>query len=379
MGGFWSRRSIALYLAAWAILGLMLGSMLAGVLDAGLGASLLFALPLVLVYAGVCGFSAYYLCRAFPLASKPLGAVLGVFVASALCAALFWCAAGSAWAALWQALGPAPGQSAAPAWQPVRMTAPVTAAMFGVGVLLYGMTACLHYLAREFERARALERRELELALLARDAELRMLRTQVDPHFLFNSLNSISALTAIDAGAARDMTLQLAAFFRHTLGLEAQRKVTLGAEVDLVGRFLAIEGVRFGPRLAFEARVDPAAARCLVPPMLLQPLVENAVKHGIGGLVDGGAVRVHACRAGSQLKIRVENDVDPDAGAPRRGGPEGPGSGGSGGSGFGLANVRARLAAAYGLDASAHAARDATTFRVELLLPADDGDLACAP
>src|SRR5690606_35448398 len=143
-------------------------------------------------------------------------------------------------------------------------------------------TACAHYLALEFERARGLERRELELRLLAQDAELRMLRTQIDPHFLFNSLNSISALTAIDAGAARDMTLQLAGFFRQTLGLEAHRKVTLRAELELVERFLAIERVRFGPRLAVERQVSTDAEACLLPPMILQPLVENAVKHGIG-------------------------------------------------------------------------------------------------
>lgn len=366
MGGFWSRRSVALYLAGWLILGLFLGLVLAGLLDASLPASLLFALPLVLVYAGVCGFSAYYLCRAFPLASRPLGAVLGVFLGSAACAALLWCAAGAAWAALWQSLAPADA-----GWRPVRVAPPLAAAMFGVGVLLYGMTACFHYLAREFERARGLERRELELKLLAQDAELRMLRTQIDPHFLFNSLNSISALTAVDAAAARDMTLQLAGFYRHTLGLDARRKVTLGDEVELVARFLAIERVRFGPRLAFDAQVDPAASRCLVPPMLLQPLVENAVKHGIGQLVEGGAVRVRAERAGSQLRIRVENDVDRDAAmAP-------PATDADAGRGIGLANVRQRLAAAYGIEASAHAARDDSTFRVDLLLPAQDGEPAC--
>ena len=358
MGGFfWARRSAALYLAAWLMLGLMLAGLLDATSGAGLAASLLFALPLVLVYAAVCGFSAYYLCRAYPLGRKATPAVLGVFFLTAVCAALLWCAAASGWAAWWQWL--------APQGRGVLMSRPLTAVMFGVGVLLYGMTACANYLALEFERARGLERRELELRLLAQDAELRMLRTQIDPHFLFNSLNSISALTAIDAGAARDMTLQLAGFFRHTLGLEAHRKVTVGAEVELVERFLAIEGVRFGPRLGFERAVGADAAACLLPPMILQPLVENAVKHGIGQMIEGGVVRVRAERAGSQLKLRVENDVDPDAGAP--------GAGRAGG-GIGLANVRARLLAAYGIDASVHATREDNIFRVDLVLPADTGD-----
>jgi two-component system sensor histidine kinase AlgZ len=104
------------------------------------------------------------------------------------------------------------------------------------------------------------------------------------------------------------------------------------------------------------------AARCLLPPMILQPLVENAVKHGIGQLPQGGVVRVHAARAGSQLKLRVENDVDPDGGPADKSG------------GVGLANVRQRLAAAYGIDASVHATRDGAIFRVDLILPADMGD-----
>jgi len=358
-GGFWARRSAALYLAAWLMLGLMLAGLLDATSGAGLAASLLFALPLVLVYAAVCGFSAYYLCRAYPLGKKPMPAVMGVLFLTAVFAALLWCVAASGWAAWWQWLAPQ-GEA-----QGVVMSRPLTAVMFGVGVLLYGMTACAHYLALEFERARGLERRELELRLLAQDAELRMLRTQIDPHFLFNSLNSISALTAIDAGAARDMTLQLAGFFRQTLGLEAHRKVTLRAELELVERFLAIERVRFGPRLGVERQVSTDAGACLLPPMILQPLVENAVKHGIGQLLEGGVVRVRAERAGSQLRLRVENDVDPEAGIK---------AGAEAGGGIGLANVRARLLAAYGIEASVHATRVDNTFRVDLVLPVDRGD-----
>jgi two-component system sensor histidine kinase AlgZ len=354
-GGFWAGRSAGLYLTAWLMLGLMLAGLLDATTGAGMPASLLFALPLVLVYASVCGFSAYYLCRAYPLAKKALRSVLVVFLLTAVSAALLWCAAAAACAALWQWLSPSTGG--------VVLSPPMLAVMFGIGVLLYGMTACAHYLALEFERTRHLETRELELKLLAQDAELRMLRTQIDPHFLFNSLNSISALTSIDADAARDMTLQLAGFFRHTLGLEAHRKVLLSEEVELVERFLAIEQVRFGPRLAFDCEIEDEAARCRLPPMILQPLVENAVKHGIGGLVDGGVVRVVAMRAGSQLKLRVENDIDPDGGAASQEG-----------RGVGLANVRQRLAAAYGIEASVHAARDGTLFRVALVLPADDGE-----
>ena len=349
-GGSWARRSVALYLLAWSMLGVLLAGLINATTGAGPGASLLFALPMTLFYASACGFSAYYLCRAYPLAQRRLRAVLPVFFFSALSAAVLWCAAASAWASL----------CALVLAEAVEVTRPFVAVMLGIGMLLYWMTAVAHYLALEFERARRAETRELESRLLAQDAELRMLRTQIDPHFLFNSLNSISALTSIDAGRARDMTLQLAGFFRQTLGLEAHRKVTLAEEVALVERFLAIEQVRFGPRLAFRHQVAPGAGDCLLPPMILQPLVENAVKHGVGQRLDGGSIMVFAERAGSLLRIRVENDIDPDDAGTHKAG-----------KGIGLANVRQRLGAAYGREGSVHWAREDERFRVDLVLPAE--------
>src|SRR5687768_15862670 len=113
---FWARRSAALYLLAWLMLGLLLSSLTAAATSADAGASLLFAVPLTLIYASACGFSAYYLCRAYPLATKPLGAVLRVFAFTAVSAALLWCALGSTWAALWQSL--------APQWQGVTVSRP---------------------------------------------------------------------------------------------------------------------------------------------------------------------------------------------------------------------------------------------------------------
>ena len=348
-----ARRSIALYLAAWLLLGLLLAGLIVAVTGARPAASLLFALPLALVYGCASGFSSYYLCRAYPLGGKPLHAVLGVFAGTAVCASLLWTAAGSGWSELLG--GAAPGS--------VVVTRPFAALMCGLGVILYAMTAVGQYLAFEFERARTLERRELEMKLAAQEAELRMLRTQIDPHFLFNSLNSISALTSIDPAAARGMTLQLSDFFRRSLGMDAQRKVPLAQEIALVRTFVAVEQVRFGPRLGFEEAIGDDAAGCLVPPMILQPLVENAVKHGVGNRIEGGVVRIEACvesdPTGPLLRIRVENDAD-DEDAPTA----------APGCGIGLANVRARLAATYAHEASIHWMRVPGRFRVDLALPA---------
>jgi two-component system sensor histidine kinase AlgZ len=354
MHGFFSSwRAALLYLLAWAMLGLLLASMLA-VGGAGWSAGLVFALPLALVYAFATGFSTYYVCRAYPLGRRgalATGAGLGL---TALCAAALWCAIGAAWNGLWHAVAPRVAIDLGPT---------VTASMFALGVLLYGLSAAVNYLMIETERVRQLETQRLQMTVLAQDAELRMLRTQVDPHFLFNSLNSVSALVAIDAGRARAMIVQLADFFRHSLGMQAGRKVRLDDELRLVRHFVAIEQVRFGERLSFEDEIDAAARGCLLPPMLLQPLVENAVKHGIARMIEPGRVRLSAARAGSVLCVRVENDVDPDdAGdAAHRNG------------GVGLENVRQRLRATYGHEAQVRWTRDegTSTFRVELVLPAE--------
>ncbi len=355
-----NRRGALLAGAAWLMLGAGLGALLATVSGANWSAALLFAVPLTLVYGSAISFSAYYLCRAYPLANRSPGVIVPVFFIAAACAALAWSAAGIAWQGLWMALAPGSMELGIDRRRLVLC-------VLGLGMLLYIAAAVLHYLAIEYATARMAERRELELALQARDAELRMLRTQIDPHFLFNSLNSISALTSFDPSGAREMTLRLAEFFRHSLGLEAQRKVTLAQELALVSHFVAIEQVRFGARLRFEQHADPEAGTCLLPPMILQPLVENAVKHGIGGLPEGGCVRVTATRAGSILRIVVDNDVDVDAShAAARG------------QGVGLANVRARLATDYGHLASVHWRRMDATFRVELTLPAHTLETPCA-
>jgi two-component system sensor histidine kinase AlgZ len=346
-GPFSTRRGSLLYLLVWLMLGLILSVLVIGSTGAGWINGLLFAIPATMVYAFAAGFSAYYLCRAYPLSEKGAWSIITVFSFAALSAGGAWAGLSMGWNSLLLLAGA--GVAASPS---------LTALVFGLGMVLYGLSAVAHYLAIEFERSRAAERRELESQLMAQDAELRMLRTQIDPHFLFNSLNSISALTSQNPAGAREMTLQLSDFFRQSLGMEAHRKVTLREESKLIAHFLAIEKVRFGARLSVEQLLDDGALDCLLPPMILQPLVENAVKHGIGHLTDGGTVRVTAARTGSLLRLTVENDIDEDlAAAP--------------GAGIGLANVRQRLAAAYGHEASIHWTRGEHTFRVELSLPAE--------
>jgi LytS/YehU family sensor histidine kinase len=143
--------------------------------------------------------------------------------------------------------------------------------------------------------------------------ELKALRHQVDPHFLFNSLNSISALTQLDPAAARAMTIDLADYFRQTLSLGGRERIPLAQELELVQRYLAIEQRRMGDRLRLSLDIDAACQAAWLPPLLLQPLVEHAVKHGIRHLDEGGTIELRARHVGDRLVLRVANPVDADA------------------------------------------------------------------
>ncbi len=350
-----TRRGLVIYLLVW----LFLGGALAGVIhlasDTPLANAMLFAVPLNLLYAFAAGYSAYYVCRAYPLGSRRPGQITLVLTVAGVVSGFLWLSIANLWNGLCLLLGAA--------WSGIVITPQLSVLIVVLGVLLYGFAAAVHYLVIEFVRAKNAEQRELESLLMAQEAELRMLRTQIDPHFLFNSLNSISALTSQNPKAARRMTLELASFFRQSLGMEAHKKVTLGEEMILIRHFLAIEQVRFGERLQVEEVIGAEAAECLVPPMIIQPLVENAVKHGICNMPEGGTVRIAARRAGSILQISVSNPVDEDMSSIR-----------SEGHGIGLTNVRQRLSGAYKHEAGIHWGRKDNSFGVDITMPAQTSE-----
>ena len=341
-----SRRRLLTYVAAWLLIGLVLTIGLGG--NAWLVAAAVFV-PLSVVYAFI-SLSAWYVCRVFPVdASSSAWKVLFVQgLASALVSAL-WVAITGAWA---RSIDSIAGGAAAGA-----LFADRRPLLFAVGALLFWLAAVFHYLLIAFEASREAETRALELNLLAREAELKALRAQIDPHFIFNSLHSISALTATDPAAARRMCLLLADFLRETLRLGANSRIPLADEFALADRFLAIEQIRLGPRLQVERETDPQAADCLVPPLLLQPLVENAVVHGVAQLVEGGTIRMAANRAGAMLTITLENPCDPDRARSR-------------GVGLGLELLRKRLTTQFGTYDAVQAAEQAGYYRVEVRIPA---------
>ena len=325
---------LGLYVLGWLPVGLLLAAGIGR--DGGWVTAALLLVPLTLLHAFI-GLSSWYVCRSFPI-ERGLAtwrAALTLVVAGA-------------WAAL---LDSFPGGTGA-----VRLYDEQRALLTVVGGLLFLVAAGVHYWLIAFEEMQAAEQQAVELKLLARNAELKALRMQIDPHFLFNSLHSISALTTGDPPVARRMCVLLADFLRDTLRLGGRAAIPLADELLLVERYLEIEQVRLGPRLQATIEADPATADCLVPPLLLQPVVENAIVHGVGHLLEGGAVQLATARHGASLRICVTNPCDPER-------PK------SAGAGLGLGLLRKRLATQFGSDASLQVQEADGRFQVVIQMP----------
>lgn len=311
--------------------------------------ALFFAIPVSLVYGFVVS-SAYYVCRSLPFKRRHFFMVCTVFGATAIISGSLWLGV----CQLWNYLGISLGEP----WAGIALTQRLSMLILGVGSFLYLLSILAHDVLIAFENVRAAERREAASQLLARDAELQLLRTQINPHFLFNSLNSISALTTIDPAGARSMTIELANFFRQTLALSEKNRITLGEEIALCQHFLAIEKIRFGKKLQVTMEIDELAMACLIPPMFLQPLVENAIKHGIRDLVDGGTIAIKALVRDQWLHIAIQNPIDAQPSA-------------TSGNGTGLKNLQARFASIYGDKARLKHVKTTDQFIVDMALPVE--------
>ncbi len=306
--------------------------------------------PLALIYALVL-VNVRWLCRAFPLRAGRIWRAIWIQAQAAILLALAW-----SWGAGLALERWAPRAAAARPW--------LILASLG----FYSLAAAIAYAVEAWRSDQQAQRDAAEARLAAREAELRALRAQINPHFLFNCLHSIAALAGSDAGRARAMCLHLSELYRLTLGLALRDTITLGEELSVLRAYVAVEAVRFGPRLQYEEDVPPALLQLALPALLLQPLVENAVKHGIAGLTGPGELRLEARQEQDRLRLILANDYDPDSPPPAA-------------SGHGLENIRRRLAAYYGAGEPARLwlERQAGRFIARLELPAIAAAAPAAP
>ena len=340
-------RQLVLYIVLWIPLTAMLVYLLraAGLKPEEAGVLLCVLAP---IYAVMC-LLAWYPCRATPLKTSGISRIIVTHIAAAVLIAGTW---------MFLAMGYVSLLSLTDSFQNIGRHANLFKLIFGSGALIYALWVPSYYVILTLDASAQAEQRLSETRVLARDAELRALKAQINPHFIFNSLHSISALTSSDPARARDMCISLADFLRATLGMGEKTLIALSEELDLIHRYLAVEKVRFGDRLCMEEQVDDEALNCIIPPLLLQPLVENAIVHGVAHLPEGGYIKLHAHSNAGQLLILVENNFDPDYRSKRR-------------SGIGLSNVRERIETRYGKAGSFLAKAEDDKFRVSITVPCE--------
>jgi two-component system sensor histidine kinase AlgZ len=343
---FLHRGRLALYLAVWVVFGVLLAVVFVFGGKAPVAWSLEFAVPIAIAL-GLQSLSFWYLVQAMPPGDTPVARMAVIWTVAGTVSLLVWIVLAYGWAK-WLLPEGQEYSDAAIGMLPLL----IFAGAIGISLAVLG-----HYLAGAFQRSRNAERRALELQVLAREAELKSLRAQLDPHFLFNSLNSVAALIGNDTVAARQMCFLMANFFRKSLTLARQQAIPLSEEVSLAETFLAIEKVRFGDRLQTSFDIADDVKDVSVPPLMLQPLVENAVHHGVAHMLEGGEVCVQARRREGFLELVVANPCDPDRPPSRS-------------TGVGLVNVRSRVETLCGHRASVDVDASETAFRVSILLPA---------
>lgn len=210
---------------------------------------------------------------------------------------------------------------------------------FSIAFPLMITWSALYFIVKYYQLFQVEKEKSLRSEALAHEAQLRMLRYQLNPHFLFNTLNAISTLVLDQSTQkANDMVTKLSKFLRYTLDQSPFDRVDLNHEVGTLRLYLDIEKVRFAERLRIEVHVEAAAGKALVPSMLLQPLIENSIKHAISKSIEGGCISIHAGKSGDNLVMTVADDgpglnVENDAEASK---------------GVGVSNIRNRLQEIYG-------------------------------
>jgi two-component system, LytTR family, sensor histidine kinase AlgZ len=344
-----NRRTLIIYLTIWMSIGISLEIpfILPYTNTSQWIAFIICDIPMNLLFAFIC-LSSYYLCRFFPIKATRWYVLISLLMIAAVIASGIELGIGHTWIRFIDSMDIAPSiMSVYSFW---------ATGIYSWMILIFLLVAALHYVIISFEQNREVERQTMELRVLAQDAELRALRAQIDPHFLFNSLNSVSALTTANPERARTMVILLAEFFRNSLDMGSKNKISLADELSLIEKFLTIEQVRFGSRLKVQQNIPPKTLDCKIPPLLLQPLVENAVRHGISQLLDGGTITISSALRNDRLKISVENPFDSEY-IPKKG------------TGLGITNVRSRIQTLFGTDGRIDVEKKDGSFKVELIFP----------
>jgi two-component sensor histidine kinase len=226
----------------------------------------------------------------------------------------------------------------------------------GIGVLFYGVIILVYYLIIYYRSFREKLVKEEQLKTLVKESELSSLKSQINPHFLFNSLNSISSLTMIKPEQAQEMIIKLSDFLRYSLSNKEEKLTSLRDEIGNINRYLDIEKIRFGKRLSVELHASEPCQALKLPGLILQPLVENAVKYGVYESIEESVIEITSSCNSSALMILIRNAYDPAFSYKR-------------GEGIGLKNIRSRMRLLYNRDDLLQIKKDSNHYEVSIIFP----------
>jgi two-component system, LytTR family, sensor kinase len=224
------------------------------------------------------------------------------------------------------------------------------------GYLMYAIYLVFFYAVNYYQSLKEKIKKEVEYKTLIREAELQALKSQINPHFLFNSLNSISSLTVSNPEKAQEMVINLSTFMRYSLMHNEKEMVTFSRELENIKLYLSIEKVRFGKKLNAEFEIDEHCYAAEIPNMILQPLFENAIKYGVYETTEQVTIKTTCMCEGNLLKVSILNDYDAET-IKRKG------------EGIGLRNIRQRMAIIYNQPDLIRVTDHKTSFEVQLFLP----------
>ena len=227
---------------------------------------------------------------------------------------------------------------------------------FFIGILFYGVISALYYVLIYYNQLQENITKESQLKNLITEAELKTLKFQINPHFIFNSLNSMSALTSIDPEKAREMILKLSDFLRYSLANIERKTNKLSEELANVKLYLDIEKIRFEDKFEYIENVTEDCKKASVPSMILQPLFENAIKHAVYETLDKVTLKLNCQKDGKYLRISVENNFDEESNNKK-------------GAGIGLMNIQNRLELFYNQTNLMKVSNGNNYYRVDLFIP----------
>ncbi|MBN2486616.1 MAG: histidine kinase [Bacteroidales bacterium] len=226
----------------------------------------------------------------------------------------------------------------------------------GIGFMFYVLLISNYYLMIYYQNFKDKVLRESELKALVKESELSSLKSQINPHFLFNSLNSISSLTLISPERAQEMVINLSDFLRYSLSNKKETLTSFENELKNIDRYLKIEKIRFGKRLNVEQKIDPGSGKLSLPALILQPVIENAVKYGVYESTGQSNILIESNVYENLLEVKVGNEYDRDFLVKK-------------GAGIGLKNVMSRLRIQYNRDDLVKIFKTDNTFEISLRFP----------